>query len=67
MALPPQKQFPPQPKKAPEGEEEESASESESSSNASPSKMKGAKANPLRKWAAQMAGGEVEEGGDYDY
>lgn len=43
----------------------ESGSESESTSNASDSKMKGAKMNPLRKWAASMAGGGSASGGDY--
>lgn len=66
MAFPP-----PAPKKtAPEDasaepSESESESESESTSNASESKMKGAKMNPLRKWAATMPGGGSAEGGDY--
>ena len=43
------------PKKAAQDEEDEelSASESESTSDAPPSKMKGAKPNPLRRWAEQ--------------
>ena len=67
MAFPPKAPAAPAaPAEASESAEPEaSESESESTSNASESKMKGGKMNPLRKWAATMADGTTEEGGDY--
>ncbi len=66
MAFPPKKND-----EAAEEEDMESASESESesesSSNAEKDKMKGSKPNPLRKWAAQMASGEMAGADDEDY
>lgn len=72
MAFPPPVQKQAAPPAAPPGasaseSESESESASESSSNASPSKMKGAKPNPLRKWAAQMADGSTAAADDEDY
>lgn len=79
MAFPPNTKAPPFSKKdggagpgaapgaaASGGSSSSSDSASESDSNASESKMKGAKMNPLRKWAA--AGGSTPggaSGGDY--
>jgi hypothetical protein len=41
--------------KDPEAEQEEGAENDESSSDVPPSKMKGAKPNPLRRWAQETA------------
>lgn len=79
MAFPPSKKPDPSQKPAAEEpcedcgkdpcecEEEESASASESSSNAEPDRMKGAKPNPLRKWAAEMSGKKIAGADDEDY
>lgn len=77
MAFPPSKKPDPSQKPAEEDEtcedcgkdpcECEDDGASESSSNAEPDRMKGAKPNPLRKWAAEMSGKKIAGADDEDY